>query len=521
MIPVQAVQHENQDQQLQGGLTAGQNNANTTSQVLHDESRRLWSDHATYLRLILVTFKAGTSGDNNVTITRALENVAEIANATVPYLGQTVAANLTTLLKTHVMLYNQALVATRSGDMEAYNITVAMLHENAQDIADLLENALRISLGGNQTVPGGNQTVPGGNQTIPSGNQTIPGGNMTVPDGNQTIPGGNQTVPGGNQTTPGGNQTLPGGNQTQMAIIWILNGAGTNTSSLGYSPANATVTMGMNNTVTWINNDTTPHTVTSTNVPAGAQMFDSGIIQPQQNFTYTFTMEGAYQYYCTLHPWMRANVTVMSNQTIPGGNQTIPGGNQTTPSTGNTTLSQYLHRHVELLLQEMNQYMAGDYEAALATFDENRMHLLLLADLLSNALSPITPIPGGQTPDGNQTIPGGNQTIPGGNQTTPGGNQSNRAMVMILMGSGANQDSPGYDPAIITVTVGANNTVTWTNNDTVGHTVTAALVPNGAAMFDSGNIAPGQSYSYTFTLLGTYQYFCKYHPWMQALIVVQ
>ena len=116
-----------------------------------------------------------------------------------------------------------------------------------------------------------------------------------------------------------------------MAVIWILNGSAFDLTSPGYSPANATVAIGQNDTVTWVNNDIHPHTVTSRNVPAGAQMFDSGPIQPNQNYTYTFTVAGNYEYYCTIHAWMSGNLNVMGNQTIPSGNQTVPGGNQTIP----------------------------------------------------------------------------------------------------------------------------------------------------------------------------------------------
>ena len=58
-------------------------------------------------------------------------------------------------------------------------------------------------------------------------------------------------------------------------------------------------------------------------------------------------------------------------------------------------------------------------------------------------------------------------------------------------------------------------TVTWTNNDTMAHTVTA--VDNS---FDSGMIAPGQSWSYTFDRPGTFEYYCTLHPWMRAKVEV-
>jgi plastocyanin len=71
-----------------------------------------------------------------------------------------------------------------------------------------------------------------------------------------------------------------------------------------------------------------------------------------------------------------------------------------------------------------------------------------------------------------------------------------------------------FTPAMLHVAVG--DTVTWTNGDDRPHTVTA----HGGG-FDSGNLEPGQRYSFTFTGAGTFTYFCGYHDEMQATIVVE
>ncbi len=70
-----------------------------------------------------------------------------------------------------------------------------------------------------------------------------------------------------------------------------------------------------------------------------------------------------------------------------------------------------------------------------------------------------------------------------------------------------------FSPAQITVSAGT--TVTWLNDDTVPHTVTAA---DGS--WSSGNLAPGAAYTRTFTTRGTFHYLCLYHPWMQGTITV-
>jgi plastocyanin len=67
-----------------------------------------------------------------------------------------------------------------------------------------------------------------------------------------------------------------------------------------------------------------------------------------------------------------------------------------------------------------------------------------------------------------------------------------------------------------TVEIPAGTVVTWTNLDTTAHTVTAQ---DGS--FNSGNLNPGQTFSFTFDTPGTYVYNCAYHPNMQATIVVK
>lgn len=75
-------------------------------------------------------------------------------------------------------------------------------------------------------------------------------------------------------------------------------------------------------------------------------------------------------------------------------------------------------------------------------------------------------------------------------------------------------DHEAFAPTSLTVKVG--DKVTWTNKDVEAHTVTA---DQGA--FDSGVVAVGQSFSFTFTKAGTYSYHCDIHPTMRATIIVK
>lgn len=70
-----------------------------------------------------------------------------------------------------------------------------------------------------------------------------------------------------------------------------------------YSPNVITVAPGT--TVTWVNHDDSPHTVTAT-----AKAFRSQALDTDDTFTYTFTTPGDYAYFCSLHPQMTGKVIV-------------------------------------------------------------------------------------------------------------------------------------------------------------------------------------------------------------------
>jgi plastocyanin len=66
-------------------------------------------------------------------------------------------------------------------------------------------------------------------------------------------------------------------------------------------------------------------------------------------------------------------------------------------------------------------------------------------------------------------------------------------------------------------TIAQGDTMTWTNQDSVGHNV---VVTSGPASFASPMLAQGQSWSHTFTVAGLYSYICSVHPDMRASLSV-
>jgi plastocyanin len=87
-----------------------------------------------------------------------------------------------------------------------------------------------------------------------------------------------------------------------------------------------------------------------------------------------------------------------------------------------------------------------------------------------------------------------------------------------------NSTQPDYQPVSINIsnfsfnpkqrTVKIGTTVTWTNDDPAPHTI-------ASADFTSQTLNTGDSYSFTFTQAGTYDYYCAIHPSMTGQIIVQ
>ena len=74
-----------------------------------------------------------------------------------------------------------------------------------------------------------------------------------------------------------------------------------------FLPEQLTVKVGT--TVTWVNEDDIPHTVV-----ASGKAFRSKALDTDDKFSFTFATPGSYEYFCSLHPHMKAMVTVVGEQ---------------------------------------------------------------------------------------------------------------------------------------------------------------------------------------------------------------
>ncbi len=77
----------------------------------------------------------------------------------------------------------------------------------------------------------------------------------------------------------------------------------------------------------------------------------------------------------------------------------------------------------------------------------------------------------------------------------------------------------GSTTGIVEILVG--DTIIWSNADTAFHTVTSGSETDGLdGLFDSKEFAPGKSFTYKFSEIGHYPYYCTLHPWMMGTIIV-
>jgi amicyanin len=125
--------------------------------------------------------------------------------------------------------------------------------------------------------------TPGAGQSRLAG---MPGGTGKAP----AIPG----KPGMTTATPVSSAPAPPVGANSVTI-----------KNFAFAPVALTVKAGT--TVTWVNQDAEPHTVTS---QGGQGPLRSTALSPSGRYSYTFTKPGTYRYLCTIHPFMTGTVTV-------------------------------------------------------------------------------------------------------------------------------------------------------------------------------------------------------------------
>ncbi len=234
-----------------------------------------------------------------------------------------------------------------------------------------------------------------------------------------------------------------------------------------YGPDTIQVTKG--DAIVWTNEDSTMHTVTSSD---GGATFDSSIINAGETFTLDTAKlaAGKYDYICIVHPWMTATFDVTE-----AGQRLAEGATATDPN----SIPQ------EEVMEE------APVETPVEEIPEETVE------------EPVEEIPAEEP----EETPVEEMT------ETP----APAALVTVDMAAGTASNTECGDecfvPSTAHVTVGG--TVTWKNVDTAAHTATEMN-----SKFDSSIVGASAEYSYTFEEAGTYEYMCIVHPWMKGKVVV-
>jgi len=104
--------------------------------------------------------------------------------------------------------------------------------------------------------------------------------------------------------------TLPAAYAAEVGVPLGTSVPGCEETNECWDPAE--ITVGVGETVTWSNDDTAAHTVTSGSVDEGGPdgNFDSSLFMAGTTFEWTPDAEGEYPYFCMVHPWMAGMVIV-------------------------------------------------------------------------------------------------------------------------------------------------------------------------------------------------------------------
>ncbi|MGH3941298.1 MAG: cupredoxin domain-containing protein [Pseudonocardiaceae bacterium] len=227
------------------------------------------------------------------------------------------------------------------------------------------------ALGGpGTTLNGGSQLAANG---AAAGQPAEPGSGhaaMAPPD----APAGSSGT-GGHQAAPGAAGAPAGADAGQQAPVEHI------VSMEGLQFVPALLNVAVNDTVTWVNNDNALHTVTVTD---GPQTFESELLEPGDTFTYTFTQAGTYEYYCAVHPDMKASVVVTGVDAPPvdGAAPPAPVEEDTAGCVTSTALDA-LMRHIEAAHLQTSP---GQQVKDLASVDQYvKTHTILLNDMFKPA----------------------------------------------------------------------------------------------------------------------------------------
>ena len=311
-----------------------------------------------------------------------------------------------------------------------------------------------------------------------------------------------------------------------------------------FSPANATIQTGT--TVTWTNNDSQTHELRSTSGPAE---FRTNPLSPGQKASFTFNTPGTYTYLDHQNDKSAAyrGTIVVTDAAVPAtpppASTPPPANTPPAPSTAAVHLAgaQFSPTTVTVAVGGTVTWTNNDASkhtvtADDASFDSATLNsgatfahtftapgtypygcdfhgnmrgtvIVTAAGSPAPAPAPVPPAPVPPAPVAPAPVP--NPPTPPvaapPAAPAPGATPTNESI---------NINNNSFAPSTITVNVGS--TITWSNGDTVTHTVTA-----DDQSFTSGLLKKATSWSHTFATAGTFTYFCEIHPDMTGTVIAR
>lgn len=304
-------------------------------------------------------------------------------------------------------------------------------------------------------------------------------------------------------------------------------------SVTGFDPAVIEIQTGT--TVTWHNTEPADYPVVSGyhSVVANDGSFDSKKVAPGARWSYTFNEPGTFDYHCSIHPHMTGQIIVKGEpvkeepkterveivEPDPNDQNTwgyAPAKLDVEVGTTVTWVNNGAQDHT--VTDDDGAFDSGTLkpgEKFTFTFKKAGVYNYKCAPHPWMKASITVSEPGKAPPKEEPEDEGSGSTGSSSSSPPPassgGGSGPTTHYVNIV--EGASSDEWGYDPAGLSIATG--DTVVWENTGTMDHTATAS---DGS--FDSGNIAPGGTFEFTFEKVGEFEYVCTPHPFMVGSISV-
>ena len=285
-----------------------------------------------------------------------------------------------------------------------------------------------------------------------------------------------------------------------------------------YIPAGVSVAPG--STVTWSNDDTAAHTVTSS--PESPMEFNSGLFMPGETYDVTFDDPGEYPYLCIVHPWMTGVVVVdgdAGSGMAPAEDDDGPADSDMSGTGGGSDSGMAPAEDDDGPADSDMSGTGGGSDSGMAPAEDDDgpadsdMSGTGGGGGMGDALAIGDSVTIVKTPAVSSGAPAGEEGA-GAGAGSPAGPISIPEGTSI---AGCERTDECYIPS--SVTVPAGSTVTWSNDDTAAHTVTSS--PESPMEFNSDLFLAGATYEVTFDDPGEYPYLCIVHPWMIGTVIVE